>query len=315
MSPRVRVTAVLLAVQLAFASLAIVGKVTLGAVPWPAMMAARTLGALFVFVVAALVLREPMLPPPGLRLRAVVLGFLGVFANQSAYLAGLRRTSAINATVLLATIPLFTALVSVLSGREPWRPRFAAGSLVALAGLMVVVRVERLTVAPEHLTGDALVVLNSMVYGLYLALARDIVLKHGALALVRWVFAGGALFAVPVGLPTLITSMPTFSPRVAGALAYVVVVPTAFAYAANAWALQRVPSSVVSVFVYLQPILAAALALSIGPPLARWLHVVIPAEGLTLRTVAGAATVLVGVAIATAKGRPRSIAGTIIDRG
>ena len=70
-----------------------------------------------------------------------------------------------------------------------------------------------------------------------------------------------------------------------------------------------------SVFVYLQPILAAALALSIGPPLARWLHVVIPAEGLTLRTVAGAATVLVGVAIATAKGRPRSIAGTIIDRG
>ena len=42
--------ALLLLVQCAFASLSVVGKVTVAVVPWPAMMLARTLGALAVFI-------------------------------------------------------------------------------------------------------------------------------------------------------------------------------------------------------------------------------------------------------------------------
>lgn len=294
-----KVLALLLGVQLAFASLAIVGKVVGAVVPWPALMLLRVLGALGVFALWGAARGEPLLPPRPLWGAALRLGFLGVFANQALFLAGLQRTSAINATVLVATIPLFTMTFAVLTGREPLRARFAAGMAIALAGLALVIRPERARFGDASLLGDAMIVVNCAVYGVYLALARDLVLRHGGLTVVRWAFVGGAAFALPVGSLATAHTLAALSPRVGAALAYVLLVPTAFAYAANAWCLGRAPASVVSVFVYLQPVVAAALAVTVGPDLARWLAVSAPAEALTARTVAGGLTVLVGVAVAT----------------
>ena len=200
---------------------------------------------------------------------------------------------------------MFTALFSVVTGREPARPRFAVGTLLALAGLLLVVRPERMSVGGDHLVGDALIVLNALSYGVYLALARDLAIVQGGAAVVRWAFLAGSLLALPLGLPALVASAPSFGPRVLVALAYILLVPTAFAYAANAWALQRVPASVVSVFIYLQPVIATALALTVGAPLAVWLSVTVHAEALTLRTAVGGVTVLAGVALATLRRAPR----------
>jgi len=295
------VLGLLLTVQVAFASLSVVGKVTLGAVPWSALVLLRSLGALAVFVLWGLLRSEPLVPPRGQRARMLLLGALGVFLNQVCFLSGLSRTTAINATVLVATIPLFTALFSVLLGREPLRPRFAQGMAVALLGLWLVVRPERVGFGGQHLVGDLLIVTNSAAYGLYLALARDAVLQHGGPSVVRWAFGAGALLALPIGLVSAVHTVQHASSRVLGALGYILLVPTAFAYAGNAWALGRVPASVVSVFIYLQPVIAAVLAVTIAAPLAVWLGVPIPVEALTLRTVLGGAVTLAGVALATRK--------------
>lgn len=301
-----RVLALLLSVQVAFASLAVVGKVTVAAVPWRSLVLLRVAGAAAVFALMGLLRREPQLPPRGERRHFLLLGFLGVFANQALFLAGLRRTTAINASVLVATIPLFTALFSVATGREPFRPRFALGTLVAAAGLALVVRPERMSLGGGHLAGDLMVVANSLAYGVYLSLARERALRHGGPSLVRWAFYAGLAFALPLGLGDTVASAPSWSPRVVAALGYVLLVPTAFAYAANALALGRVPASVVSVFVYLQPCIAAAMAVTFSGALSRWLGVSLAPERLTARTVAGGALTLAGVAIATLQSMVRT---------
>lgn len=298
------VLAVLFLVQLAFASLSIVGKVAMTVVPSTALMVVRAAGGALVFAALALVRREPVLPPRASWRTVGLLGFLGVFANQGCYLAGLHRTTAINATVLVATSPLFTALFAVVSGRERLHRGFVLGLAVAVAGTLLVVRPERYTWSDAHVLGDALVVTNALAYGLYLALGRDAVVRHGASSVVRWVFLAGALMALPVGGPALYATAPAFSARMLAVLAYILVVPTAFAYAANAWCLGRAPASVVSVYIYFQPVLATVMALVAGPPLARWLGSPVPAESLTLRTVIGGVAVLAGVALASRK--PRS---------
>ena len=43
-----------------------------------------------------------------------------------------------------------------------------------------------------------------------------------------------------------------------GALGYIVLVPTIIAYGLNAWALARTSASVLTIFIYVQPIIAAA---------------------------------------------------------
>jgi len=300
------VLAVLTMVQVAFASLAVVGKITLGAVPWQSLVLLRTIGATAVFAVIAVVRGERWLPPPGERLAMLRLGLLGVFINQCLFLAGLRRTSSVNASVLVATIPLFTVLFAVLTGREAFRPRFAAGLAVAMAGLALVLRPERAALGGEHLLGDALVVCNCAAYAVYLALARDAVVRHGGTSVVRWAFQAALPFALVVGLGPTIRTAPTWSPPVVGAVAYILLVPTAFTYAANALALGRVPASVVSVFVYLQPVLAVAMAALGADALAARLHISWVAEPITVRTILGGILVLLGVAVATLRRVVRS---------
>lgn len=296
----------LLLVQCAFASLAIVGKVTMAAVPWPALMLLRSIGAALVFVATGALRGEALLPPPEARKRMFLLGFLGVFANQGFFLAGLRRTTSINASVLVATIPLFTVVFAMLTGREPYRAKVALGMALALTGLFLVVRPENFSFATEHLTGDLMVVANSASYGLYLALARDSILRYGASQVVRWVFLAGALLSLPVGAPSLVAVAPAMTTRVALATGYILLVPTAFAYAANAYALARVPASVVGVFIYLQPVIATVLALTLSQSLARWLGVRVAVETLSARTLVGGLVVLVGVFVATWKGRAKT---------
>jgi drug/metabolite transporter (DMT)-like permease len=299
-----RVLALLFAVQFAFASLAVVGKVTVSAVPWQSLVLLRTAGAALVFGLLGVARGEPQLPPRGERLAMLRLGLLGVFINQALFLAGLRRTTAINATVLIATIPLFTAVFTVATGREAYRPRFALGTLIAVAGMGLVVRPERLALGGSHLAGDAMVVLNCCAYAVYLSLARDAIVRHGGTSVVRWAFYAGLLFAIPLGLRETLAAAPAWSPPVLASLAYILLVPTAFAYGANALALGRVPASVVSVFVYVQPVLASVMAVTVSAPLARWLGVVVAPETLTARSVAGALAVLVGVAVATLRASP-----------
>ena len=292
--------------QVAFASLAVVGKITLAAVPWQSLVLLRTLGATAVFAVFAVARGERWLPPPGERLAMLRLGLLGVFANQCLFLAGLQRTSAVNAAVLMATIPLFTVLFAVLTGREPFRPRFAAGLAVAMGGLALVLRPERAALGGDHLVGDALVVCNCAVYGVYLALARDAVVRHGGTSVVRWAFQSALPFALVLGLGPTLTAAPTWSRPVVGAVAYILLVPTAFTYAANALALGRVPASVVSVFVYLQPVLAVAMAALGGASLGALLGISWVAEPITARIISGGILVLLGVAVATLRGMVRS---------
>jgi drug/metabolite transporter (DMT)-like permease len=77
-----------------------------------------------------------------------------------------------------------------------------------------------------------------------------------------------------------------WTPRLLTLAAYVIVFPTVLAYFLNYWALARVRSSEVALFIYLQPVLAGTL--SVG-----FLH-----EPLSVRLVASAALVLLGVLFA-----------------
>jgi O-acetylserine/cysteine efflux transporter len=69
-----------------------------------------------------------------------------------------------------------------------------------------------------------------------------------------------ALVLVPLGAPALVAAAPGLGGRAWGALAYIVVGATVTPYLLNAWALARVPASVVAIYIFLQPLIAVLLA-------------------------------------------------------
>jgi drug/metabolite transporter (DMT)-like permease len=182
--------------------------------------------------------------------------------NQLLFVKGLSLTSSvINATLLSTTIPVFTLLVSMSLGHD--RPSFrkAFGIILAACGVIYLIDPMRADFSSHNTVGNILLVANSLSYGAYIAISKDMVKRYGALTMLTWVFAFGSLITIPVGLLSLnTTSLETAGAGVWLAVAYIILAPTVGAYYLNAWALARVAPSTVAVYVYLQPLIAFALA-------------------------------------------------------
>jgi len=255
--------AALLLVQIAFASQSVEAKVAMmprsegGEEIFPAALAmVRMIGGAVFFqsLVRACGLQTFPIPRSD-HFRLFGLAFLGIALNQAFFLFGLRWSTPFSVSLLGATIPVFTAALAVLFRKEVLAWRTVVGLLLASAGVV------SLTGASGRFDfGVLLVTLNSISYAAYVVLSRDIVIRMGALRVVAWVFTYGALMFAPIGLVSTVHALPELTPRGIGFLAYIVAVPTIVAYSLNAWALGRSKATVVTIYIVLQPLIAAVLA-------------------------------------------------------
>lgn len=191
------------------------------------------------------------------------LSLLGIAINQTLFLLGLRLTTSVSAALLSVTIPVFTAALAVVVRQERISTRLVIGLSLALGGALELTGVRQV----DH--GAALVLVNSLSYALYLVLGRGVIQRLGALTVIRWVFTWGALSFLPVGLLPLARALSDLTPLAGWLLAYIIVMPTIVAYLANAWALGRSSATLVTIYIYLQPLIAGGLAyVQLGQPLA-----------------------------------------------
>lgn len=248
--------AALLVVQLLFGAMPVAGKLAIAGFGASNVAFLRMAGGALAFHLARVALRAPGIPwrdQPVVALCAV----LGISANQLLFLHGLARTSASHAALITTTIPVLTALAAAALGRERLGLRQVAGILVALAGVLVLV-LARDPTGRASLVGDALILGNASVYAGYLVLSRDLLARHSPVSVLPWLFTWGLLSAMPfIGVPTL-AGRETAAWQAA---AFVVLGPTIGSYALNLYALRALPASIVALFIYLQPPLAAALAI------------------------------------------------------
>jgi drug/metabolite transporter (DMT)-like permease len=194
--------------------------------------------------------------------KLVGLAALGIALNQALFLAGLRVSTPFTVSILGATIPVLTAGLAVLFGKQRASWRTGVGVVLALSGVLWLTGVGSLAAhaAGGVDPGAAIVAVNSLCYAAYVVFSRDVVLELGSLRLMAWAFTYGALLFAPLGVASFVTCLPQLSARGWLLLAYIVVFPTIIAYWLNAWALARSNATVVTIYIYIQPLLAGLLA-------------------------------------------------------
>ncbi len=285
-SSRWKVHAALLVVQFAFASQAVEGKIAMAPLASggeniaPAALAmVRMGGAAIVFLAftQAFGLRQKTTWRDHLTLAG--LSVLGISLNQTLFLIGLRSTTPLSAALLSVTIPVFTAVLSVLFRVEKPSLRLAIGFVLALSGVLWLTGVRQLD------RGAIIVTINSLSYSAYLVFSRRVVARLGAWTLVTWIFVWGAALFAPYGMPILIREAPVWSTRGWMFVGYILLMPTLVAYLANAWALGKSSPTLVTIYIYLQPLIAGALA---------WVQL---GTALTGRAVVAGALILAGVSV------------------
>ncbi len=285
---RGRIHAALLTVQVLFALWPVAGASLLGVMSPAALVGVRlAAGAPLLALVAGLHRERP--PPLGDLLRLAGLGALGISVNQLLFVGRLARSGPVNASIAVLLIPPFTVGAALLMGRERFVALRALGVAIALLGGALLVGAERFD--PTRLVGNAMLVGNTASYGVYLVLARPVIARLGSVRTVAWVMLLGCLEALPFTLAdTIAIPWATLTPSAWGSIAFVVIGPTVLTYLLNAWALARAESSLVAIYVYAQPPIAALAAW--------WLLGILP-EG---RTLLAGSIIVVGLVLAT---RPR----------
>ncbi len=289
MARRRSVFAVLAIVQLFFATLAIAGKIALRELSSPALVLARVGGAALVFFAIHRLTTNEKIRDRRDYLLLALYSVLGVSLNQLLYLAGLERTTATTAQMFIVAGPAITLAVAMMRGVERGTPLKWTGIVLAASGALTLVA----AVPANNRLGNLFILTNVIIYSVYLVLTRGIVRRYHPLTVITWIFAFGAILLLPIGAVPLIREFPELSLQGWLAVVWIIALPTVAAYYLNVWALLHVESSVVSTFVYLQPVLTALMA------------VPILGERPSARLIPSAVLIAVGVAVTIHEQRAR----------
>jgi drug/metabolite transporter (DMT)-like permease len=278
----------LITVQFLFASLTVVAKFVLPSISPPGIVFFRVTGAAVAFfVVHRTLIREPVRSRRDL-VALAGLALLGVVLNQVLFLEGVKRTTAINTNIMVTTIPVFTLGIALVLRREraTW-PKLGGIALAAL-GAIYLIGPDRIRLDPTTAFGNALIAVNTCSYAGYLVLSKRLLERYHPVTVVTHVFTFGAIVMLPIGLVSLrgvdLWLLPT---RTLLGLGYIVVFSSVLAYYLSIWALRHTASSLVAMYVYLQPLMTAA-----GAPL-------VLGERITGRAGVAAAVIFGGLALAT----------------
>lgn len=138
--------------------------------------------------------------------RVIVLGLVGNVIYQVAFIVGLDRTRAGNASLLLAASPILTALLSAALGHERVRPRVWGGVLATLAGMALVVLggQERVSIGFDTLAGDLILVGAALAWSIYTVGSKPLIQRYGPVAVTAWTLWIGSVGVVLLGIPELV---------------------------------------------------------------------------------------------------------------
>jgi drug/metabolite transporter (DMT)-like permease len=278
----------LFVVQLCFGSFPVFGKLALAETAPLVLASFRAVVGAFVLSLLARAMDPGGTFEAKDRRTLAVLSFFGIVANQVLFVLGLARTTATNATLLTAMVPVLTVGVAAVFARERPSARRLLGIPVAVAGLLWLLDVARLDFGDRTLAGNALILANALSYSIFLVLSREILRRHSAIRVTAAIFRYAALPVLLLAVPDLWRFRPVaLSPRAWTGIAGAVVLATVVAYSLNAWGLARTSPATAAMFVYVQPLVAMTLAR------------VVLGEAPSPRTAAAAVLIFAGIALST----------------
>lgn len=223
--------------------------------------------------------------------RFLLCGFTGVAANQMLFIKGLTMTSTIHASLLMLCTPLLITLFAFWVLKEKVTLFKTAGLALGIGGaILLILSKEKAGNNTASLSGDILIILNSIFYTIYFMLVKPLMKAYPPLHVIRWVFTFGFIMILPFGWMQFSSiQWSQFEASHFASLSFIVICGTFFAYFFTVYGLQHLGAGVTGAYIYTQPIFAAIVATLI-------LH-----EQFTLQKILSGVMIFTGVFLVSRK--------------
>ena len=199
--------------------------------------------------------------------KILLASFFGVGLNMLTFFKGLSLTTPISASVMMVTSPIMVLVFSSILIRKAIGKQRIFGVFIGLVGTILLITYGNSTKdgATNSNFGNFLVFVNAASYGLYLVLAKNLIIKYNPIVFVKWLYLFGLIFVLPFGYNEIMEvdwqEIPT---NIYWNIGFVIIFTSCVTYLFNLYGLSKLKPTTVSVFIYLQPVIATIYALIVG---------------------------------------------------
>ncbi len=224
-----------------------------------------------------------------------LLGFLGVTFHQWLQATGLQTARATTTAWIVATIPVFTAILGWLVLKEKMGWVRVTGITVAALGVLLIVSdgdIRSLVSGEAGTFGDVLVLISAVNWAVYTILSRRELARHPAARMMFYVMLSGWLFSCIwiFGFGPGVSEIPNLTFNGWMAILVLGIFGSGLAYIAWYDALREIPASQLGVFINIEPLVTMLIAAPlIGEP-------------ITAMSLAGGAIIIFGVWLVNRQG-------------
>lgn len=228
-----------------------------------------------------------------------VAAMLGMFVTQLSFLKAVTITTPFDISVMSTLTPVFTMFVAAVALKEPITPLKAGGVAVSFAGIMLLIFNSTHSDAGITSTnpwGIVLMLANTLSFALYLGIFRPLIEKYSVVTFMKWMFLFCAVLAVPFSVKELATLDYASVPPVYWAeVGFLVLFATFISYFLIPVGQKYLRPTIVGLYTYLQPLIAAGISICIGMDTLNWQKIL-------------AAVAVVGGVLMVSKSRARNVA-------
>lgn len=200
--------------------------------------------------------------------------FLGYFMTQITFLIAIPDVTPMDCSIISAMSPIYTMFIAAIVLKEPITLKKAGGVAVSLFGIIFLIMNSVTSsggIAESKMSGIFLMILNSLSFSLYLGIFKPLISKYSVVTFMKWIFLFSFLMSVPMSGKEIITlSWSSIPSAQLWELGYLIVFATFISYFLIPVGQKIIRPTLVSMYSYIQPIIATAISICIGMDSLTW---------------------------------------------
>ena len=250
---------------------------TLALVSPMGLLCFRAVGASVLFWIVSLFLPKEKVEK-GDFLKIFIASMLGLFLTQVSFLKASIMTTPFDTSILTPLTPIFTMFIAAIALKEPITLKKAGGVAISFIGVIFLVfNTVRASgsVTETQPMGIVYMIGNCIFFALYLGIFRPLIAKYHVVTFMKWMFLFSAIVAIPFDIKELVgLNMAAMPAKYLLELGFLILFATFIAYFLIPVGQKVLRPTVISLYGYLQPIIATVMGIVTGMDRLTWQKII-----------------------------------------
>lgn len=204
-------------------------------------------------------------------LMAAILGF---FICQVTFLYAIPHITPMDCSIVTSLSPIYTMFIAAIAIKEPVTWKKATGVMISLAGFIFLIFNSVSSASGATSTepiGIILMIFNSLSFSLYLGMFKPLISKYSVVTFMKWIFLFTTIMSLPFTAKEIVTfDYLSLSSVYVWELAFLILCATFITYFLIPIAQKNIRPTLVSMYSYVQPIIAIVISIYVGMDTLTW---------------------------------------------